>query len=125
MSDVFGVTPEEGVPPDTAPTSSPEPEEKQGSSEAERRPHTPEDAGSTPAPATTPEPERKKPVGPPIDDEESQYLAGENEEGFVLGQRKYKSLDAADHVFRRFGGRAHAAEARAKKAEPVQPDDHD
>lgn len=104
-SNIFGVEPEAVKDPGPAAPSEPvsTPEKQDAPAEA------------SPAPAE-PEPPAEPDPGPAEDDEKD-FLSPDENRGFRLGERVYKDVAAADHVFRQFRGRARAAEERRKTAE--------
>lgn len=70
-----------------------------------------------PAPEPSPAPPADEPAPEPVEDEERDFLAEDPNQGFRLGNKTYRDLESADHVFRQFAGRAKAEAERRKAAE--------
>lgn len=116
MDNLFGITPEPGVPALEGEQKQDPGQTREGSEPGGA--HTPDSEGSTPSPAPTPspdpapEPERPEPTD--AEAEAAAFEAAEGEEGIRLGNKVYKDWAAADHVFRTFAGKA-SAEAKKRR----------
>jgi hypothetical protein len=105
MSDnVFGVTPDPAVDHEVSPPLESGPKEA--------------DEAREPDPAPEPPPaEPAKPAREADEDEDQDELSADPEQGFRIGNKVYKDVEAADRAFKRQQGRATAAERRRKETE--------
>jgi hypothetical protein len=104
---IFGV--QSDVPAsDPSVTASPAPvSEPQDQQVVEVTPETP--AADAPA--------RPEPAAAHEEDEDREFLSEDEANGFRIGNKVYKDIAAADHVFRQFSGRARAEKERRERAE--------